>query len=320
MDNVTHSLVGAVLGQTGLKRLSGLAMPTLIVAANLPDIDAFSTVFGIESLAMRRGLTHGPIAWLVLPVLLTLGMVMFDRRQVRRGTRPEARLPVRPGSLFLLAFLACLTHPALDWLNNYGIRWLEPFSSRWFYGDALFIADVWLWAVLALGVWLSLRRDRRGKPRWQRPALIALAVGLIYVNANIAISRVAAAAAFRAGGSREIVVANPVPLAFWRRTVLHGGGGQWSARGYDAFGGLSGADRQLSPEWTCREWPRLADLRARDPRLDAFLFWSRMPFAWVAKEGGREVMRFSDARFAEGLSAGRFVVAVPLRKGEASCG
>ena len=320
MDNLTHSLVGAALGQTGLKRLSGLAMPTLIVAANIPDIDAFTTVFGIESLAMRRGLTHGPIAWLVLPALLTAGVVAFDRRQARRGTRPEARLSVRPGQLFLLALLACLTHPALDWLNNYGIRWLEPFSSRWFYGDALFIADVWLWAVLGLGVWLSLRRERRARRDWQRPALAALALGLAYINVNIAISRTAAASAYRAGGSREIVVANPVPLAFWRRSILHGGGGQWSARDYDAFGGLTGPERRLSPEWTCQKWPAIAALRARNPRLDAFLFWSRMPYAWVADDGGRQVLRVSDARFAEGVSAGRFVVAVPLRTGEAICG
>ncbi len=40
MDNVTHSLIGAVLGQAGLKRKTGLAMPALIIAANLPDIDA----------------------------------------------------------------------------------------------------------------------------------------------------------------------------------------------------------------------------------------------------------------------------------------
>jgi hypothetical protein len=41
-------------------------MPALIIGANLPDIDAACAVYGVESLAMRRGVTHGPIAWLVL--------------------------------------------------------------------------------------------------------------------------------------------------------------------------------------------------------------------------------------------------------------
>ncbi|MCY7398043.1 MAG: metal-dependent hydrolase, partial [Sphingomonas bacterium] len=67
MDNLTHSLAGALLGQLGLKRLSGRAMPTLIIAANLPDIDALTTVIGMPSLALRRGITHGPIALALLP-------------------------------------------------------------------------------------------------------------------------------------------------------------------------------------------------------------------------------------------------------------
>src|SRR3546814_6499562 len=84
MDNLTHSLAGAMLGQMGLKRRTGLAMPTLILAANLPDIDAGCAVYGIESLAMRRGITHGPVALLVLPLLLWAAMLAFDRWQTRR--------------------------------------------------------------------------------------------------------------------------------------------------------------------------------------------------------------------------------------------
>ena len=79
MDNLTHSLAGAVLGQMGLKRRTGLAMPALIIGANLPDIDAIATVFGTQSLAMRRGLTHGPIALLILPVLLTGALLLWAR-------------------------------------------------------------------------------------------------------------------------------------------------------------------------------------------------------------------------------------------------
>jgi len=36
-------------------------------------------------------------------------------------------------------------HPTLDWLNTYGMRWLMPFSGRWFYGDAVFIVDPGCW-------------------------------------------------------------------------------------------------------------------------------------------------------------------------------
>ena len=37
MDNLTHSLVGALLSQAGLKKLTGRATAALVIAANLPD-------------------------------------------------------------------------------------------------------------------------------------------------------------------------------------------------------------------------------------------------------------------------------------------
>lgn len=144
MDNLTHSLVGAVLGQAGLKRTTGLAMPALIIGANLPDVDAacFFWLKGTEHLAFRRGITHGPPALVLLPLVLAGILWGWDRWQTKRGTRPEARLPVRFGGFYAMAFIGCLSHPFFDWLNVYGIRLLEPFSSQWFYGDTLFIIDV----------------------------------------------------------------------------------------------------------------------------------------------------------------------------------
>ena len=50
----------------------------------------------------------------------------------------KKRLPVHKGWLLALAYIGTISHPALDWLNNYGVRLLEPFSSQWFYGDTHF--------------------------------------------------------------------------------------------------------------------------------------------------------------------------------------
>ncbi len=190
LDNLTHSLVGALIGQAGLKRKTGLAMPALIIGANLPDVDAacFFWLDGVEHLGFRRGITHGPPALVLLPLVLAGLLYSFDRWQARRGNRPEGQLPVRFGWLYLLAFVACLTHPALDWLNVYGIRLLEPFSHRWFYGDTLFIVDVWLWALMGFATWFSLGREKRGG-EWRRPARIAIAVALAYIAVNGAITK-----------------------------------------------------------------------------------------------------------------------------------
>jgi inner membrane protein len=290
MDNLTHSLIGGLLGQAGLKRKTGLAMPTLIVAANIPDIDAACTVFGTLSLAMRRGITHGPIAMLVLPVLLTGAMLGFDRWQARRGKRPESRMPVRPGWLLALAYIGCLSHPLFDWLNSYGIRLLEPFSSRWFYGDALFIVDPWLLALLIGGIWMSRRRERSERPDWKNPAKASLAGACAYVLINLGITAFIADEARLSEPYAEVAVANPVPLVFWRREVLWRGEGRYGSFVTAPFGQPS---EMREPRPTGMDDPRIAQRLPQSPEARALLFWSRMPVAEV--QGDTIVL--SDQRF-----------------------
>ena len=293
MDNLTHSLVGALIGQAGLKRRTGLAMPALIVGANLPDVDAacFLWLDGVEHLSFRRGITHGPPAWVLLPLVLAGLLYGFDRWQAIRGTRPAARLPVRFGWLYALSFLACLTHPALDWLNVYGIRLLEPFSSRWSYGDILFIIDVWLWALMGFATWFSLRREKRGG-EWKRPARVALSVALAYVGLNAGITKIDELSGPRISGF--VTIESPVPLVAWQReTLTQKNDGQWWI------------ERSLVGE--CSLDP-IRQARAGNSQVEAFLFWSRAPFAERARDGS---VLLRDARFYDPRARDRFTVALP---------
>ena len=49
MDNLCHTLVGAALAQSGLKRRSPLGTVTLLIGANLPDVDVISLAWGSTS-------------------------------------------------------------------------------------------------------------------------------------------------------------------------------------------------------------------------------------------------------------------------------
>ncbi len=164
MDPIAHTLAGATLAETRLGKSTRLAAPALILGANAPDIDAVTMFVSRDlSLGFRRGWTHGVLAMVVLPVVLTLLLLLLDRVLARwRGREPRARA----GPLLGLCTLAVVSHPVLDWLNTYGVRFLMPFDGTWFYGDALFVVDPWVWLLLATSVVLARGISRVGASAW----------------------------------------------------------------------------------------------------------------------------------------------------------
>src|SRR6476619_1380587 len=168
----------------------------MIIGANLPEVDVLVYVFGrggASGLAFRRGWTHGVLAMVVLPFVLAgimtwIGRALDARRERRK--RARARQPVVPSQLLVVAAISIWTHPLFDLLNTYGVRLLMPFSSRWFYGDTLFIIDPWVWIALGLGAFISIRRARAVPvgagtrvvmARAERPATIAIAAVVTYI-------------------------------------------------------------------------------------------------------------------------------------------
>ena len=148
-----------------MRRTTTYAAAALIVGANLPDIDALATFGGGDfALWWRRGWSHGVPAMLVLPAVLAALLALLARA---RGK------PVRPGMLLALSYLATWTHPTLDWMNNYGMRWLMPLENRWFYGDTLFIVDPWIWTALCGALFLSGERRLRSVAFFAAFALFA---------------------------------------------------------------------------------------------------------------------------------------------------
>ena len=163
MDNFCHTLVGAACGEAGLKHRTRYGNATLMIAANLPDIDVLSFLTDTAPISFRRGWTHGILAQLLLPIAFTgvmyaAGRLLARRRAPREDERHGGGPPLHAGWLLLLSYVGVYSHVFLDFLNNYGVRLLSPFDWRWFYGDAAFIADVWMWLALGVGVWLTRRQ------------------------------------------------------------------------------------------------------------------------------------------------------------------
>ena len=185
MDPIAHSLVGASLSETQLRRLTTLATPTLVLAANAPDIDIISTALGQDfSLGFRRGWTHGVLAMAVLPLVLAALLGLADRVIATLTHRPPK---ARAGPIIVLSYIGVLTHPLLDWLNTYGIRLLMPFDGRWFYGDGLFIIDPWVWLLMAAAVVLARTQSAMSQTAW-----LVLGVAVTAVVTGVAAVPIAA--------------------------------------------------------------------------------------------------------------------------------
>ena len=114
-----------------------------IVAAEFPDSDLVYSgdLLGMGQLAYplhHRGHTHT-----IVFALLSAVAIWALARAVSR----EARSREVSSVLLWLALAGTLSHIALDWTNNYGVHPWWPVYSGWFYGDAIFIVEPWLWVV-----------------------------------------------------------------------------------------------------------------------------------------------------------------------------
>lgn len=172
MDNLTHSLVGAALAQAALpagaaKPLRRLFLAAGVLTANLPDADLLYvgiTPPPLGYLLHHRGHTHTFVGLLAQGLLfLPLIRLLPYARRVDAVIRARVR--------WLIA-VALLTHILLDAGNSYGVHPFHPFDSRWYYGDAVFIFEPWLWLLFGLPVaW-------NASSRFARIALLALLAGL----------------------------------------------------------------------------------------------------------------------------------------------
>jgi len=291
LDNITHTLAGALIAQMGLKRRSRFAFAACLLGANAPDIDVFAPLaFPVDGIEFHRGPLHGVFAWPFLAAAIVLLLWLVDR--LRRA--PPGAVPFRAGPLFVVAFVAVLTHPFLDWLTTYAIALLTPLSWRWSSGDAIFIIDWVYWLLMVGGIGWSALRWRHGAAHAGRPAQIAGVVMLAYIAFNLGESaRVeqAVAAQLRARGiETTLVVAGPPPLAFWERTIAWRSADRFGAGSFDWRHGLV-LDPASQPLGL--DDPRLAAAESQSRRVRAFLVWSRMPI--VVIEDGQAYL--TDQRF-----------------------
>ena len=199
MDNITHSLLGATLAElalpSGASRVQRRSFFVAgILAANLPDADLVYTAITpgpLGYLLHHRGHTH-TLVGLVGQALL-IGAVCW-LPAVRRNL---GSLRTRFAALIAVGLLS---HLALDSWNSYGVHPFWPWDPAWYYGDAIFILEPWIWLMLGVAVVLNTRNGRG------RVALGTVLVLLVVVPAALGMLPLGALAALSIGGAAMIAL------------------------------------------------------------------------------------------------------------------
>jgi len=180
VENITHSLVGATLAELALPAGARPAQRRLfffagILAANLPDGDLLYSRISpppLGYLLHHRGHTHTLVGCALLGIVgwLLTWLIPPVRRLVAES----------PRQFWALVSVALASHVVLDSWNSYGVHPFWPFDNRWYYGDAIYILDPWLWVLLGVVVALNART------RLRRVVLglgvIALPVALVWIR------------------------------------------------------------------------------------------------------------------------------------------
>lgn len=157
MDNITHALAGAAIAECALPAGASPAARRVfliagILAATAPDFDLVYTSITeapLGYLLHHRGHTH---TW---PGLAALGGLLAAALRFWPAAR-QAMAESRARLLLAIA-AALVSHLLMDAANSYGTHLFYPFSSAWYYGDAVFILEPWAWILLGTLAALNAR-------------------------------------------------------------------------------------------------------------------------------------------------------------------
>jgi inner membrane protein len=301
MDNLCHTLAGAALGEAGLKRATPWGNATLMLSANLPDVDVLALFADTPHVALRRGWTHGVAAQALLPIALTGLLLALDRLLAgRRGRAPR----LRPGATLLLSYLGLYSHIFLDYLNGYGVRLLKPLSDRWYYGDALFIIDPWLWLVLGAGVFLARRRASAV------PAVVSVGIATAYIAAMMWLAAAGRENVLRAwtethGAPPGALMVGPVPFRPLEQQIIVDAGDHYVLGQYGWWPRRIRFDRETIPK-NDRSEP--AQRAREDPRVQGVLVWARFPYYRLVPVASGVRVTLEDARYGERVGSASVIV------------
>ncbi len=164
MDPITHTLSGIIFGKTVSK--DRILILTLIISSLLPDLDMILLLHSKELfLTFHRGITHGILALLILPLIFAL---IFKKRH---GFF----------KVYAISFTGYALHLFLDLTNQYGTKILSPIDWTSFSLSLTFIVDPYILLPFLFAVVLSIKFKKQTKFLF----ILSIAFVAIYISVKV---------------------------------------------------------------------------------------------------------------------------------------
>jgi inner membrane protein len=284
MDNLTHTLFGITLANLGWQQKHGrIATWGLAVAANLPDVDAVTRLWGGTEgyLAYHRTLTHSVAGLVLLPLLLAVFLRLFNRT-----------IPFR--TLYLIGFAGVMSHIGLDLLTGWGTMLFYPFITQRFSLPWVFIIDAYVLGTLLVATiaFLSFPGYRKALARGAL-ALLVVYAGFCGWNWTLALDKIGRVSAEH--GYRPVRIrafAQPFTPLEWMGVIQEKN--EIHLLKIRPLAPLSVGSIESHPTHLDQKEVRAA-LQTREARH--FLAWSELPVASVENGNGWHRVVISDLRF-----------------------
>ncbi len=216
MDSVTQIALGAAVGEATLGRKIGRqALLWGGICGLLPDLDVLVRLGdAVKNFTYHRSASHS----LIVLTLLTPLMAMLILKLHPQWARYRSRL-------YLMVFLAFITHILLDGLTVYGTQMLWPISSPPVMWSTLFIIDPAYSLPLFIGV-LAAFIMSRAKHTGNSINLVCLTISSLYllwsIGMKVHVGNVTRESLARdnIGYQRIVTVPSPFNTLLWRVLVM----------------------------------------------------------------------------------------------------
>ncbi|MBI3015451.1 MAG: metal-dependent hydrolase [Candidatus Tectomicrobia bacterium] len=286
MDNLSHTLVGAAIANSGPRQKFGKAATwTLLVTANLPDIDAVLRFWGRDFYILyHRSFTHSVVGLFTIP-LLVAGVI--------RILWPGKRF----WTFYWISFLGILSHQIFDLITSWETLIFHPLNQHRFSLGWVFILDFFFWGILGLPLLIRIfwKIDLR---KWSRVSLAVLALYIGFAGGNWWKARdLGRDLAAGLGSGAALIGVYPQPLSPLNWGAIVKADGQLHQVFFHTYDSL--ATLHQRPNRTFVQNLDNPDVKAAlaTPPGRAYLKWAQAPAALVEQNGEGPVVILYDVRF-----------------------